>query len=302
MRNLNVWSILLLIALASATVRAVEISEHCRGDEHRQFDFWLGAWEVHGADGQLAGHNDIRRVAGGCALQESWRGVRGGEGMSINSYDADTKRWTQRWVGVGVTLWLEGGFEEGRMVLTSPGQRSTPRGPVIDRISWSALDDGRVRQLWEVSGDHGASWQTIFEGLYSRLGPATGDNTALVRQVADTERAFAKTMADRDYGGFQSFIADDAIFLTGGGDALRGKATIAARWKRFFDGPAAPFAWDPEHVIVLDDGTLAQTHGPVMDVDGRIVSRFQSVWRRESSGEWRVVFDNGYPVCPVPGP
>ncbi|HUG97669.1 MAG TPA: hypothetical protein VMQ83_00655 [Gammaproteobacteria bacterium] len=175
MYRTSFYGILLLLVLGAAEPGTAEIAERCSGDEQRQFDFWLGAWEVHDAQGEFAGHNDIRRVADGCALLEHWRGVRGGEGVSINTYEVDAKRWTQRWVGAGVTLWLEGGLEEGRMVLTSPVPRNTPRGPVLDRITWAALDDGRVRQVWDVSVDDGANWQTIFEGYYSAA-PSTADD------------------------------------------------------------------------------------------------------------------------------
>lgn len=30
---------------------------------------------------------------------------------------------------------------------------------------------------------------------------------------------------------------------------------------------------------------------------GKIVSRFNSVWRQEAPGVWRVIFDRGEPVC-----
>lgn len=170
------YGIFLSLVLGAPEPGAAEIAEHCRGDEHRQFDFWIGTWEVRNARDEFAGHNEIRRVADGCALLEHWRGARGGEGMSINTYDADAKRWTQRWVGAGATLWLEGGLDDGQMVLTSPAPRTTPRGPVLDRITWTALDDGRVRQVWEVSVDDGATWQTIFEGYYSAVSSTPGDD------------------------------------------------------------------------------------------------------------------------------
>jgi hypothetical protein len=162
-----VLSAVIGIAVGMTAAGAEDFSTRCRGDEYRQFDFWIGSWQVQNANGDLVGHNDIRRAAGGCALLESWRGADGGEGISINSYDAETRLWTQRWVGSGVTLWLEGGIEEGRMVLASPEPRDSPQGPVLDRIIWSELEDGRVLQLWEVSSDGGISWRTIFKGFYS---------------------------------------------------------------------------------------------------------------------------------------
>lgn len=151
---------------------AFQVAERCATPEHRQFDFWVGLWEVRNPDGQVVGRNEIRRISGGCGLLESWTGAEGGTGMSINTYDADLGRWTQRWVGAGATLWLEGGLEEGpegrRMVLAGTEPRSTPRGQVLDRIIWTPLPDGRVRQVWKTSSDGGESWDEAFVGLYSR--------------------------------------------------------------------------------------------------------------------------------------
>jgi hypothetical protein len=59
----------------------------CSSPEFRQFDFWLGEWEVHNAAGELQGHNLIDKVQRGCALSEQWRSVRGGSGQSLNWYD-----------------------------------------------------------------------------------------------------------------------------------------------------------------------------------------------------------------------
>ena len=69
---------------------------------------------------------------------------------------------------------------------------------------------------------------------------AQTDTAALATQVAAVERAFAKTMADRDHAGFVSFLSDETVFVPEGGQALRGKQAVAAAWKRFYDGAQAP--------------------------------------------------------------
>lgn len=117
------------------------------------------------------------------------------------------------------------------------------------------------------------------------------DIAALEQQVAETERAFAKTMAERDFAGFQRFLADETVFNSGS-KPLRGKAAVAEAWKRFYAEPAAPFSWRPESVQVLDSGTLALSRGPVFDPAGKEVGRYNSVWRLEADG-WRIVFDFG---------
>ena len=130
--------------------------------------------------------------------------------------------------------------------------------------------------------------------------PAAPDNAALVRDVTAAETAFAQSMADRDFDAFAAHIAEDAIFVNGR-SPLRGKAAILADWKKYFDGPA-PFSWKPETVVVLDDGSLAQTKGPVFDPSGKPFLEFRSTWRREADGTWKVVFDDGACRCdPKPG-
>lgn len=118
----------------------------------------------------------------------------------------------------------------------------------------------------------------------------------LQERVRATERAFAKTMADRDHDAFTSFLSDETIFFNGP-TPIRGKETVAAAWKPFFDGPQAPFSWEPEVVQVLDSGTLAISFGPVRNPEGATVGTFNSVWRLDPDGQWRIIFDKGCPAA-----
>lgn len=122
----------------------------------------------------------------------------------------------------------------------------------------------------------------------------------LRQQVEDTERAFARTMADRDHEAFRNFLAEEAVFFSGN-TPLRGKQQVADTWKPYFDSADAPFSWEPELVVVLDSGTLALSSGPVRDPSGQRVATFNSIWRLEPSGEWRIVFDKGSRDCGPPG-
>ena len=124
-------------------------------------------------------------------------------------------------------------------------------------------------------------------------------NAELQRQVADTERAFAKTMADRNHAAFVAFLSDEAVFFTGP-KPLHGKDEVAAAWKRFYETPDAPFSWAPDSVEVLASGTLAISSGPVRDPSGKLFATFSSIWRQEAPGMWRIVFDKGNEVCDCP--
>lgn len=120
----------------------------------------------------------------------------------------------------------------------------------------------------------------------------SAQHTAAVAEVEAHELAFAKTMADRDLAAFLTFISPEAVFFSGE-QPLRGRDAIERGWAPFFDGPDAPFSWRPDVVEVLESGDLALTSGPVMDPGGTEVGRFNTVWRRNPVGEWRVVFDKG---------
>jgi len=127
---------------------------------------------------------------------------------------------------------------------------------------------------------------------------AKESNAELKEQVRKVETAFAKTMADRDHAAFTTFLADETVFF-GGKEVLRGKDAVARDWKRFFEKPEPPFSWRPEEVEVLDSGTLAMTSGPVFDPAGKRIGTFNSVWRREGDGTWKIVLDKG---CDCGGP
>jgi ketosteroid isomerase-like protein len=121
---------------------------------------------------------------------------------------------------------------------------------------------------------------------------AQPDLAALQRQVAETERAFARSMAERDHAAFTRHLSEQAVFF-GGAKPLNGKTEVAAAWRRFFDAKDAPFSWEPDQVVVTADGLLAHSSGPVRDPAGQPIARFNSVWRLEAPNTWRIVFDKG---------
>jgi ketosteroid isomerase-like protein len=121
-------------------------------------------------------------------------------------------------------------------------------------------------------------------------------NAELKEQVRATERAFAKSMADRDHAAFVSYLSDETVFF-GANGVQRGVKQVADTWKRFYEGAKAPFSWEPEQVEVLDSGTLALSSGPVFDPDHKRIGTFNSVWKKEPGGKWKIVFDKGCPPC-----
>lgn len=131
--------------------------------------------------------------------------------------------------------------------------------------------------------------------VYGNTAAAAEDRAALTEQVRATEIAFAKTLADRDVKAFRSMIAPDVIWLAD--QPLRGPDQVVSNWQKFFETPKPPFSWSPELVEVQEGGKLALSTGPVFNPAGERVGTYTSIWRRESSGEWKIIFDRGCPAC-----
>lgn len=119
----------------------------------------------------------------------------------------------------------------------------------------------------------------------------------LTQQVRDAENGFAATMAKRDHKAFATFIAEDAVFFGGENRVYRGKKAVVESWKGLYEKPDAPFSWRSESVEVIESGKLAHSSGPVFNPKGERMGTFNSLWRRESDGSWKVVFDKGCDAC-----
>lgn len=144
----------------------------CAAPEHRQFDFWLGEWEVRDPEGRLVGRNHITTLFDGCALHEEWRGESGHRGTSLNAWSPQRGAWHQTWIdSSGMLLLLDGGLRDGAMVLEgSAPLPDRPERVLRHRITWARIDGDpdRVRQHWETSVDADA-WETVFDGRYFRV-------------------------------------------------------------------------------------------------------------------------------------
>jgi len=160
-------------ALVEAMSRA---AYPCRYDEgFRDFDFWLGEWEVHTASGQFAGTNSVRSEEAGCMVTEHWTSATGGSGSSINYLDKTTGEWVQVWNSEnGAQISIRGGLTDEGMRLEGHLHYVANGTTLPFRGLWTPMEDGRVRQFFEQSTDDGESWAPWFEGFYTRRSePAT---------------------------------------------------------------------------------------------------------------------------------
>jgi ketosteroid isomerase-like protein len=128
--------------------------------------------------------------------------------------------------------------------------------------------------------------------------PSQADLAAIVTDVKAAETAFAKTMADRRLDLFTDFVAEDAVFV--GATMNIGRANVVSKWSAFFKAAQAPFSWAPDAVAVAADGRTAVSTGLARAPDGKVISRFTSIWRKDADGHWRVIADQGVDACECP--
>lgn len=141
----------------------------CAAPEHRQFDFWVGRWDVYRTGTEkLVAQSLIEKLYGGCVIRENWMPLRGPAGGSVNNYVTDEQRWHQTWVsGSNARVEFHGGRVGDKMILTGFWKNSGGAGKHgLIRMTYSKLPDGSVRQLGELSTDHGATWTKSFDFNY----------------------------------------------------------------------------------------------------------------------------------------
>ena len=135
----------------------------------QDFDFWIGEWDVHLADGSPAGSNRIVSIERGCALTEHWTSANGSTGMSINYFDKSSNEWVQVWNAEGGSqIIIRGGMTDDGMAMEGYINYVAAGTSAPFRALWTPLPDGRVRQYFEQSNDGGNTWVPWFEGFYTR--------------------------------------------------------------------------------------------------------------------------------------
>jgi len=227
----------------------------CQSIDHQAFDFWIGEWEVRLPNGQLAGHNSIRKIHGNCVVEENWTGVGVSRGSSVNHFDPNTKKWKQKWLdNSGLNLEFIGEIKDD--ALTTFAETISPKtGDVVfNRMTIAKIDENNVSQIWEQSSNK-ESWQPVFEGHYKRMTHTV--NSKLAFAVYDT---FSIAYQELKPEIVANLYRPDAIYISGKQDATRGRAAILESFTSFFSS------------IKESNRTMLMDHKKKMQVS------FQQLW------------------------
>jgi len=115
----------------------------CTAPENRQFDFWVGSWDVYPTGGtNLVAHSLIERRYSGCAIRENWMPLHGEGGGSFSAWRPEAGHWRQTWVD-SRGGWVE--FSGGMASATLANTATATENAVVDRLEDMGLDAIRSR-------------------------------------------------------------------------------------------------------------------------------------------------------------
>ena len=300
------FSFAIRLCLAIVTLFGLMVAEPhpsgvpCTASSYRSFDFWLGDWEVFdiGNPTRVA-HARITSVSQGCVIREEYEGLDGHAGQSLTTFDATRDVWHQTWMtNSGTLLQIEGGFENGEMVLSGNNQQ----GEIV-RGTWKPVN-GEVRETAVKSADGGKTWQPWFDIVFRRASEIgnqgnTGDSTNDKNAVAVLDARYQEAVKKNDAATMDRILSDDFTLVTSSGkvytkpqlldEARQGRITYehqedTDKAVRLFGDTAivTAFLWEKG----IDSGK---------PFDHKLW--FSDVYRRTPSG-WRYVFaQSAYRNC-----
>jgi hypothetical protein len=163
------WA-LVAAGVAVASPAPEPAPQDCKALAHRQFDFALGSFTMRTTKGVLAGMLRFEKKLDGCAIVGHWSGSQGGHGEVNLYFDRSDHRWHQLYIADdGWVLRFSGRFEGKALVMTGLNTFADGRRG-LQRMTWSMLPDGSLRQFWELSPAGSRRWETLFDARGTREG------------------------------------------------------------------------------------------------------------------------------------
>lgn len=160
-------NLIILLSITGAAFSQADCA--CCTEHHKQFNFWIGEWNVYDTLGNKVGENSIVKLEDDCIVNEHWRGTQGSSGRSYNYYDPSDSTWNQVWIdNNGGNLMLKGKAEKNKMTLTSVSLKEKKINSNSNRITWTKNKNGTVTQVWEILDKDKQVIKVAFYGIYQK--------------------------------------------------------------------------------------------------------------------------------------
>ncbi|HEY9429857.1 MAG TPA: MBL fold metallo-hydrolase [Blastocatellia bacterium] len=233
----RLWLAPLLLCTASGAWAQTSARMPCETlPQYKQFDFWIGEWEVT-AEGRKVADSSIQRIVNGCVIYENYTQPDGYLGKSFNFFDAHLGKWRQTWVDAGGnTSEFTGEYKDGAMRYDGETHRQSG-AKVLRRMIVYDLGPDRVRQYSERSTDGGKTWGVAYDFIYVRKNGRPTDAT--LQSGAHENHLEITYLANEGFliSGAGKKILLDALFREG----VKGYAAPSAPAREKLEKAAAPF-------------------------------------------------------------
>lgn len=160
--------LILISFLFSIKLSAQESKQNCPccTENHTQFNFWIGEWDVFNLQDQKMGESSITSIQDSCVIVEHWSSSRE-TGTSYNYFDKTDNTWNQVYISnTGNALTLKGKLTDNKMILRSALVKGPKGNHLYNRITWEKHSDGTVSQIWDQLDNRDYLLQTVFHGIY----------------------------------------------------------------------------------------------------------------------------------------
>ncbi|MES2515773.1 MAG: nuclear transport factor 2 family protein [Bacteroidota bacterium] len=267
----------------------------CETDSvYRQFDFWIGNWEVYDLKNNKAGDSKISAILNSCVILEEWTSETKQKGIiytgkSFNTYNASSKQWQQTWVDNigGSNEYLSGKFDENKIEFTTAPFKLNGDTTAVRRLTFYNQSTEKVRQHGEIS-KNGGKWRTEYDLDYRRKKNNMDSDKDLIAQYNLLTTHFKNNEMDK--------IADlyaDSARIIGSKLEVKGKSAIVAYWHQLQDNGVT---WDQEITSLdINNGTALQTGISKLvytQKREKITSnvRYTLFWKKDTQGVWKIHF------------
>ncbi len=131
------------------------------------------------------------------------------------------------------------------------------------------------------------------------------DTKAESQKLMQTSREWSQHAASKDVEKILSYWTDDALVISAGEPALKGKAGIRQMVEGSFKSPGFQISWEPKSAEVSKSGDmgylLENTKMIMTDSTGKqSTQNFEAItiWKKQADGSWKCAVDV---LSPVPG-